>query len=112
MDSVTPKQAARALGVSADTIVNWFDRGLLSGHRLPTGGRRIDPASVKAITADMAAGAMTSRSLTPAAWLRREIETGRLATEPPAELLALAAELVRASGVTQPSTAADAVVAT
>jgi excisionase family DNA binding protein len=101
MGMMTPVQAAERLGVSPDTVVKWFDRGFLTGHRLPTGGRRIDPTSVAAVAADMERRG-GGRTLTPAAWLDREILAGRLSSEPPAELIALAAQLVRASGIAQP----------
>lgn len=69
---------------------------------------RVPRAALQAYLVELVVTAEAERTgsngrLTPAAWLRREIETGRLAAEPPAELLSLAAELVRASGVSQPA---------
>ena len=40
------------LDVSKDTICRWLDQGLLTGWRLPTGGRRVDIASVRRVAAE------------------------------------------------------------
>jgi len=44
---MTVKQASERLGVTSDTVVRWLDLGILSGWRLPTGGRRLDAQSVE-----------------------------------------------------------------
>jgi excisionase family DNA binding protein len=59
---MTTGEAAALAGVSDDTIARWFDAGLLSGLRLPAGGRRIDIASVRRLLAD---GAGTGRHTAP-----------------------------------------------
>lgn len=42
------RQAARALGVSENTIRRWEQRGLLRAVRLPSGVRRFRPEDVEA----------------------------------------------------------------
>ena len=39
-------QAAQLLGVGVDTVHRYLDLGILEGHRLPTGHRRITLESV------------------------------------------------------------------
>ena len=46
MSTLTTGEAAARLGVSEGTIRSYLERGLLTGHVLPTGVRRIDAASV------------------------------------------------------------------
>jgi excisionase family DNA binding protein len=46
---VTVGDAADILGVSATTIVRMFDEGLIDGHVLPSGHRRINAESLAAI---------------------------------------------------------------
>src|SRR5580765_3145422 len=36
------QRVARACQVSPATVANWIDQGLLSGHKTPTGRRRVD----------------------------------------------------------------------
>jgi excisionase family DNA binding protein len=49
--------AAERLMVSEDTIRKWVDDGLLRAWRLPSGHRRIDPASVERFREEMLAPA-------------------------------------------------------
>jgi excisionase family DNA binding protein len=42
-------QAAEALGVSPDTVRDWFDAGKLSGYRTPGQHRRISTESIAAL---------------------------------------------------------------
>lgn len=46
---VTVGEAADSLGVSTTTIVRMFDEGLIDGHVLPSGHRRINSESLAAI---------------------------------------------------------------
>jgi len=48
-DAVAVSEAARALGVSIDTIHRWMDDGTLEGFRLPSGHRRILLSSIEKI---------------------------------------------------------------
>jgi excisionase family DNA binding protein len=57
---VTIGDAARYLGVSPATIVRMFDEGLLHGHVLPSGHRRIARDSV-----EMALRPQPGRDYTP-----------------------------------------------
>lgn len=43
---LTTGEAAARLGVSESTIRTYLEMGMLSGHTLPSGHRRIDAASV------------------------------------------------------------------
>lgn len=45
-DYLSTGQAAAALGVSPQTIVNYVQAGKLDAHRLPSGHRRISRESV------------------------------------------------------------------
>lgn len=47
------KDAAEELGVHANTIRHWFDTGLIHGHRLPSGTRRIPTSEVERIEHEM-----------------------------------------------------------
>ncbi len=51
---ITPKQAAKALGVSQRTINTWMADGLIPSFRLG-GARRIELAAVKSLIRDHAA---------------------------------------------------------
>lgn len=46
---LTIGSAARFLGVSPTTIVRMFDEGILDGHVLPSGHRRISRESLEII---------------------------------------------------------------
>jgi len=48
-DALSVSEAARALGVSVDTIHRWMDDGTLEGFRLPSGHRRILLSSITKI---------------------------------------------------------------
>jgi excisionase family DNA binding protein len=50
------RQAARALGVSENTIRRWEQRGLLRAVRLPSGVRRFRPEDIEAARKRMYAG--------------------------------------------------------
>jgi excisionase family DNA binding protein len=52
-DAVAVSEAARALGVSVDTIHRWFDDGTLDGFRLPSGHRRILLDSIEHLRASV-----------------------------------------------------------
>ncbi|MGA8522016.1 MAG: helix-turn-helix domain-containing protein [Candidatus Dormiibacterota bacterium] len=91
---MTPKEAAERLGVSTDTVVRWMGLGILTGWRLPTGGRRVDPQSVEAV-AERSGMPRLGGSLSPSDWLRREVSSGRLAETPPDELLATIVDALR-----------------
>jgi excisionase family DNA binding protein len=43
---LTTFEVARLLGVSADTVASWVDRGWLEAHRTPGGHRRIGPEAL------------------------------------------------------------------
>jgi excisionase family DNA binding protein len=59
---VTTREAARRLGVSAPTVAQWVDRGLLRGHRTPGGHRRILAEDLGALAGS---GAMPSSARVP-----------------------------------------------
>jgi excisionase family DNA binding protein len=46
---VTTRDAARLLGVSAPTVIQWVERGLLRAHRTPGGHRRILVEDLRAL---------------------------------------------------------------
>jgi excisionase family DNA binding protein len=48
-DYVGISEAARLLGLSADTVRLRYDEGLLSGYRTPSGHRRISRDSILAM---------------------------------------------------------------
>ena len=98
MERITPLQAGRRLGVTPETIAHWFDAGYLSGTVLPSGRRRIDVDAVDRVAVE---GARPSckPGMTPAAWLHREISSGRLAATPTDELLAVLADAIRGRAV-------------
>jgi excisionase family DNA binding protein len=50
------RQAARALGVSENTIRRWEERGLLRAVRLPSGVRRFRPEDIEQTRARMFEG--------------------------------------------------------
>ena len=50
------REAARALGVSENTIRRWEERGLIPAVRLPSGVRRFRPEDIKAARARMYEG--------------------------------------------------------
>lgn len=50
------REAARALGVSENTIRRWEERGLIPAVRLPSGVRRFRRADVEAARAKMYEG--------------------------------------------------------
>lgn len=50
------REAARALGVSENTIRRWEERGLIPAVRLPSGVRRFRRADVEAVQARMYEG--------------------------------------------------------
>lgn len=50
---LTVGQAARLLGVSETTARDYADAGRLNSTRLPSGHRRIDPASVEKLRAEL-----------------------------------------------------------
>ena len=51
MSWLTTGEAAARLGVSEGTIRNYLEAGLLAGHVLDSGHRRIDAASVDRVRA-------------------------------------------------------------
>lgn len=50
------REAARALGVSENTIRRWQERGLIPAVRLPSGVRRFRRADIEAAQAQMYEG--------------------------------------------------------
>jgi excisionase family DNA binding protein len=50
------REAARALGVSENTIRRWEERGLIPAVRLPSGVRRFRPEDIAAARARMYEG--------------------------------------------------------
>lgn len=50
------REAARALGVSENTIRRWEDRGLIPAVRLPSGVRRFRPEDIESARARMYEG--------------------------------------------------------
>jgi excisionase family DNA binding protein len=50
------REAARALGVSENTIRRWEERGLIPAVRLPSGVRRFRPEDIEAAKARMYEG--------------------------------------------------------
>jgi len=46
-------EAARLLGVHANTLRGWADRGLVKAIRLPSGHRRFTPAEIDRIRLEM-----------------------------------------------------------
>lgn len=49
MTLLTTGEAADRMGVSESTIRSYLDSGVLAGHTLPSGHRRIDASSVDAV---------------------------------------------------------------
>lgn len=45
---LTIEQAAQRLGISARTLRNWADKGLIPVVKLPSGYRRFEPAVIDA----------------------------------------------------------------
>lgn len=56
MKLLTTSQAARELGVHANTLRGWVDRGLVPAVRLPSGYRRFDPGVIAQVKQNMLAG--------------------------------------------------------
>jgi len=50
-DEITTTEAAAILGVTAQTMRNYTERGYLRYRRLPSGARRFDRAEVEALRA-------------------------------------------------------------
>lgn len=49
MEYLTSTEAARVLGVGADTIKKYYAQGLLSGHELPSGHLRVERESLERV---------------------------------------------------------------
>ena len=52
---ISTADAASILGVSANTAKVYFDKGLVTGRRLPSGFRQFDKASVEHLRDSMSA---------------------------------------------------------
>lgn len=53
-DMVSTGQAAIMLGVTAPTVISYFEKGLLDGCVLPSGHRRISRESIDRLKAERA----------------------------------------------------------
>ena len=53
---LTVAQAAARLGVHADTLRAWADKGLVPVVRLPSGYRRFDPAEIERVRREIGLG--------------------------------------------------------
>lgn len=50
---LTISQAAKRLGIHADTLRAWADKGMVPVIRTPTGYRRFDPDVIERVREDM-----------------------------------------------------------
>lgn len=77
---LTTGEAARLLGVTAQTIINWIESGKLPAVRVGRGRRRIADASLRALIEENAIPAETNA---PELWQRIRPAADETATMPP-----------------------------